>query len=152
MIVAYFERKGCIQRNLYLNWIGYLITVIRTQQGSIILIYLTELFLIRNGIILAVRKKICSLPSSDGCPSGVRWLFGVKIPSTLLKGGVGEVDVVFGIHIFFEIGKGHYYEITTIFTFFLSLGVIYLFFLTSWILIPLLVFSLLRYSLLRYSV
>ena len=43
-------------------------------------------------------------------------------------GGVGEVDVVFGIHIFFEIGKGHYYEITTIFTFFLSLGVIYLFF------------------------
>ena len=52
----------------------------------------------------------------------------MKIPSTLLEGGVGEVDVVFGIHIFFEIGKGHYYEITTIFTFFLSLGVIYLFF------------------------
>ena len=24
---------------------------------------------------------------------------------------MGEVDVVFGIHIFFEIGKGHYYEI-----------------------------------------
>ena len=65
---------------------------------------------------------------------------------------MGEVDVVFGIHIFFEIGKGHYYEITTIFTFFLSLGVIYLFFLTSSILIPLLVFSFLRYSLLRYSV
>ena len=32
--------------------------------------------------------------------------------------------------------------------FFLSLGFIYLFFLTSWIFIPLLVFSLLRYSLL----
>ena len=52
----------------------------------------------------------------------------MKIPSTLLEGGVGEVDVVFGIHIFFEIGKGHYDEITTIFTFFLSLGVIFLFF------------------------
>ena len=51
----------------------------------------------------------------------------MKIPSTLLEGGVGEVDVVFGIHIFFEIGKGHYYEITTIFTFFRSLGVIFLF-------------------------
>ena len=48
----------------------------------------------------------------------------MKIPSTLLEGGVGEVDVVFGIHIFFEIGKGHYYEITTIFTFFRSLEVI----------------------------
>ena len=98
--------------------LGYLITVIRTQQGSTILIYLTELFLIRNEIILAVRKKICSLPSSDGCSSGIRWLLGVKIPSTLLEGRVGEVDVVFGIHIFFEIGKGHYYEITTILTFF----------------------------------
>ena len=52
----------------------------------------------------------------------------MKIPSTLLEGRVGEVDVVFGIHIFFEIGKGHYYEITPIFTFFLSLGVIYIFF------------------------
>ena len=41
---------------------------------------------------------------------------------------MGEVDVVFGIHIFFEIGKGHYYEITTIFTFFLSLGIIFYFF------------------------
>ena len=56
----------------------------------------------------------------------------MKIPSTLLEEGVGEVDVVFGIHIFFEIGKGHYYEITTIFTFFRPLGVIFLiFFLTS---------------------
>ena len=50
----------------------------------------------------------------------------MKIPSTLLEGGVGEVDVVFGIHIFFEIGKGYYYEITTIFKFFLSLGFTYL--------------------------
>ena len=41
---------------------------------------------------------------------------------------MGEVDVVFGIHKFFEIGKGHYYEITTIFTFFLSLGIIFYFF------------------------
>ena len=56
----------------------------------------------------------------------------MKIPSTLLEGGVGEVDVVFGIHIFFEIGKGHYYEITTIFTFFRSLEVIsFIFCLTS---------------------
>ena len=32
-----------------------------------------------------------------------------KIPSTLLEGGVGGFDVVVsGIHIFFEIGKGHY--------------------------------------------
>ena len=61
---------------------------------------------------------------------------------------MGEVDVVFGIHIFFEIGKGHYYEITTIFTFFLSLGVIIIIFLTSSIIIPLLVYLLLRYSLL----
>ena len=30
-----------------------------------------------------------------------------KIPSTLLEGRVGWVDVV-GIHIFFEIGKDHY--------------------------------------------
>ena len=75
----------------------------------------------------------------------------MKIPSTLLEGGVGEVDVVFGIHIFFEIGKGHYYEITTIFTFFLSLGVIYLFFfnlfnsypVTRFLVTPLLVTALL---------
>ena len=73
----------------------------------------------------------------------------MKIPSTLLEGGVGEVDVVFGIHIFFEIGKGHYYEITTIFTFFLSLGVIFFVFLTSSIFIPLLVF---RYSVTRYCI
>ena len=109
--------------------LGYLITLIRTQQGSIVLIYLTELFLITNEIILAVRKKICSLPSSDGCSSGIRWLFGVTIPTDFAggRGGGGsflEYILSCGIHIFFEIGKGHYYEITTIFTFFFSLGVI----------------------------
>ena len=49
------------------NSIEYLVAKShRTQQGSIILIYLTELFLKRNEIILAIREKICSLPSSAG--------------------------------------------------------------------------------------
>ena len=44
--------------------------LIRAQQGSIILIYLTELFLLRNEIIVTIRKKICTSPSSmHGCCS-----------------------------------------------------------------------------------
>ena len=72
----------------------------------------------------------------------------MKIPSTLPEGGVGEADVVFGIHIFFEIGKGHYYEITTIFTFFFFHYEFFFYFLTSWIFIPLLRYSLLVTALL----
>ena len=50
--------------------------LIRAQQGSIILIYLTELFLLRNEIIVAIRKKICTSPSSvHGCSSVSLWLW-----------------------------------------------------------------------------
>ena len=50
--------------------------LIRAQQGSIILIYLTELFLLRNEIIVAIRKKICTSPSSmHGCSSVSSWLW-----------------------------------------------------------------------------
>ena len=44
----------------------------RAQQSSIILIYLAELFLLRNEIIVAIRKKICTLPSSIVAPRSPR--------------------------------------------------------------------------------
>ena len=61
---------------------------------------------------------------------------------------------LFGIHIFFEIGKDHYHDITTIFMFFLSLGLVDLLsspleFLSCY---SFSCYSITLYSLLRYSI
>ena len=61
---------------------------------------------------------------------------------------------LFGIHIFFEIGKDHYHDITTIFMFFLSLGLVDLLsspleFLSCY---SFSCDSITLYSLLRYSI
>ena len=80
-----------------------------------------------------------------------RWLFGRENTLDFAGGrGWGRCFKLFLEYtLFFEIGKDHYYDITTIFMFFLSLGLIdWFIFLTSWIFILLLVFSLLHYFLL----
>ena len=98
------------------------ITVISTQHGSIILIYLTELFLRRNEILVAIRKRTCSLPSSMVAPwsplgleennSGSQVTFSARKYFNFAGGRGGErevvVDVLNKLTQFFEIGNGHY--------------------------------------------
>ena len=85
-----------------------------------------------------------------------RWLFRHENTFDFAGGrGWGLMGVaLFGIHIFFEIGKDHYYDITTIFMFFLSLGLIDLLsspleFLSCY---SFSCYSITLYSLLRYSI
>ena len=62
------------------------------------------------------------------------------------EGWGGGVDALFGIYIFFDIGKGHYQDITTILMFFLSLGFFFFNLLNLYPVIRFLVSPLLRYS------
>ena len=126
-----------------------------------VLIYLTELFLLRNEILVAIRKKTCSLlpprlllgllVAVKKITAAVRWRFLLENTFNFAGGGVGSgrlsLMLLRSLHNFSRLATSllGYYKHCYVFSFIR----IYLFsLLTSWIFISLLVFSLLHFSLL----